>query len=612
MKILRNYTLVVDAQDVAGVVNALERAPVFSLDLETMGLDFKRHDIHGVALATADREFYVTLGAEKRLLELLPNLKSKPVFMHNGVFDMHFLGKYGVTLPLMLDTMVGQHLVDENNSLGLKSLARTKLGINDPLPDFQDLMGWAARIVGKKKLSDVTILDMPLGTVSEYAARDARLTFDLGQKTLYELDKDGLLEHFYNVEMPFLWVIKDIEETGFYIDQDKLAALDVEFQQKQAEALELFSRFAPGVNPNSDPQVREYLYSQRGFTPTRFTDSGKPSTDALSLARLLAKDTDGVVRALLLQSKYEKLINTYVRRFQSDVYDGRLYGNFNQTGTVTGRLSSSGPNLQNIPSQGDTGHKIKELFAAPDGHVFINCDYSQLELRVLAHYSKDENLLRAFSDNLDPHQMTVDRIQSLGYTISRAYAKRVNFGWAYGVGPRGLADQIEDGQVDAVIADPTKTLTRPSEKDTKTWLNGFEQAYPGAAKWKRAVLDLGRQLGYVRTIWGRRRHLPDLRERDRSLAGRAERQAVNSIIQGSSADIIKWSMLQIHPLLPHYGARITAQVHDELTFECPKETAKEFGDTVARIMRQSGEFFKLRVSLSADPGQGSSWADAKG
>jgi len=620
---MHNYSLVTDPQDVPAILQRLDRAKMFALDLETTGLDFKRDTIHGVSLATADQEWYVTLGAEQALYEPLKLLTKNPavqVIGHNIMFDLHFLGKYGVRPANIIDTMIGQFLIDENQTLKLKTLAHTKLGLPDDLPQFEDLLTRYGRLLKKKK-DDTTVYDIPLEILSEYAGRDSRFTYDLWLKTGYELQQDGMLSHFKDVEMPFTYVLMDMEESGFYIDQDKLAQLDVLFQTRNAEALELFLRLAGNINPNSSQQLAAYIYGTLRFTPTRFTDSGGPSTDALSLARLLGQDTTGSLRALMLHKRYEKLLSTYIERFKTDLFMGRLFGGFNQIGAVTGRLSSSGPNLQNIPSQGETGHLIKELFGVPTGYTFLDVDESQLELRILADRTRDEHLLQVFENNGDPHQLTMDMIKKLGYDIMRTDAKRVNFGWAYGVGPKGLADQIENAQVDAVLDDPTKTLRRPSEKDTKAWLDGFEKSYTGAARWKRKLLEYGEENGYVRTYYGRRRHLPDLKLRrivrnnphapERAQVGRAERQAINSVIQGGAADILKWAMLQIHPLMPQYGARMTAQVHDELTFEVPTEVKDEFGSLVSKYMTAAGEFFNMRVKLIADPGYGQSWAESK-
>ena len=523
MSILRDYNAVVDPQEVGGVLSALERAKTFALDLETTGLEFKTNDIHGVALATENQEWYVSLGAEHALLPGLKDLLARPeitMIGHNLLFDCHFLRKHGIDANRIIDTMVGQFLVDENQSISLKTLAGTKLGITEPLPDFNDLRHWAKRICNRRKLEDVTIYDIPFDTLAEYAARDARLTLDLWPITAHELDREGMMQQFIETEMPFVQLLMDMEEAGFYIDQALLTQLGIDFEAKKQAALDKWMELTGGVNPNSNKQLGEYLFSGR-YKPSLYTDSGAPAVDVLHLTRIKPDDKNGEITALLDYRKYDKLIGTYITSFQARLVMGRLFGNFNQTGAVTGRLSSSGPNLQNIPARGEDGSRVRELFAAPLGRCFVDIDYSQLELRILAHYCKDPSMLKVFAEGGDPHQTTLDLIAGLGYVIDRRAAKAVNFGWAYGISAKGLCDSIEK-----------ETGKRPEKKAAQSWLNGFARGYTYAPSWKRRVIEYATELGYVKTIGGRKRRLPDIQSRDEGLRGYAERQAVNSIIQG--------------------------------------------------------------------------------
>lgn len=600
--LLKNYTLVVDPEGVPDVMDHLSRVDTYALDVETSGLDHNRATIHGVALATEDREYYVCLGAEKALLPHLPDVvgSDKTLIMHNSSFDLHFLRRYGINPVNVVDTMLGQFLVDENQSVGLKNLARNKLGIREAIPDFDDLRRLAKRLTNKKKLEEVTVYDMPLDTLALYAARDGRFTFDLWGLTRRELHQEGMLDHFYNTEMPFMWVVTDMEESGFYIDRPALQVIGDEFRAKQQEALETWERLTDGVNPNSTPQLAKYLYEDMGYEVTRQTDKGAPSTDIMALTRLLPHDKNGAIKAIVDYRKFDKLVSTYIVAFENQLFNGRLYGKFNQTGTVTGRLSSSEPNLQNIPGRGEEGDQVRRLFRATPGYSMVVIDYSQIELRLLAHYTKDPRMLKVFEDGGDPHQTTVDLLLSLGYELTRKDAKQVNFGWAYGIGPRKLQDTIEKA-----------TGHRPTMEETKAWLDGFGKAYPGATRWKWRVIDAARELGFVRTIAGRKRHLPEITSLDRALAGAAERQAVNSIIQGSASDVIKYAMIHTQEPLRSFGGRLLAQVHDELVFEVPEPDAEEFSQVASRIMVRGGEFFNCRVELIAEPGIGPNWADSK-
>jgi DNA polymerase-1 len=600
--LLKDYRLIVDPADIPEVMEHLSRVPVYALDVETSGLDHMRASIHGIALASEDREYYVCLGAEKAILPHLHDVvgSDKTIIMHNASFDLHFLRRYKINPVNVVDTMIGQFLVDENQSVGLKNLARTKLGIREEIPDFKDLLRLAKRLTGRKKLEEVTVYDVPLDTLALYAARDGRFTYDLWNITHRELHQEGMLDQFNNVEMPFMHVITDMEEAGFYIDRPALQSIGDEFRAKQQTALDTWNRITNGVNPNSTPQLVRYLYDEMGYEPSRSTDSGAPSTDIMSLTRLLPYDKNGAVKAIVDYRKFDKLVSTYIISFENQMLNGILYGKFNQTGTVTGRLSSSDPNLQNIPARGEEGDQIRSLFRARPGYSMVVIDYSQIELRLIAHYTRDARMLKVFEDGGDPHQATVDLLTNLGYKLTRKDAKQVNFGWAYGIGPRKLQDTIEKA-----------TGNRPTMDEAKAWLDGFAKAYPGATSWKRAVIRAAQQIGYVRTIAGRKRRLPEINSSDRALAGLAERQAVNSIIQGSASDVIKYAMIQTQSPLKKVGGHLLAQVHDELVFEIPEADANEFASDAGRIMEHAGEVVKCRVNLIAEPGIGVNWSSAK-
>lgn len=258
--------------------------------------------------------------------------------------------------------------------------------------------------------------------------------------------------------------------------------------------------------------------------------------------------------------------------------------------------SSSSPNLQNIPSHGETGDDIRKLFIARNGYKIVNCDYSQLELRILAHYSKDENYIKLFQEGGDPHQQTADLVG-----VERSIGKTLNFAWAYGAGPRKLCDTIESSGYE-----------RPNQGEAKEWINGFEQARPALVQWKEDVIRWAKKLGYVRTIAKRKRHLQGIKSYDGATRGRAERQAVNSIIQGSASDIIKYASIVLYDTFKekHIDARIIGQVHDELLIEVKESQAEQAAKMTKQIMESTGKVFDLRVPLKADPGIDKSWFGA--
>jgi len=601
---LKDFRIVTEQDDLGEVARCLESQPFFALDTETVGLG-RNAPLHGVSLATADQEWYLCLGAEVAFMSLLAEVvKHTLVVGHNIGYDLHMLWRYGVQPPKIADTMIGQFLVDENQGLGLKVLAGTKLRLGD-VPDFKDLQRFGKQLTGKGKLDDVTVLDVPLDYAAEYSGKDTRMTYDLYQLTLHELHREGMTDIFWNTKMPFVQLLTDMEETGVWIDQPLLRDMEIEFTQIRDDALCRFLEISGGVSPTSNPQLAKYFYQDLGYEVTLTTSTGNPSVDMLALTRLKAQDKTGAVEALLTYRKYEKLLGTYIDSWKAKLVDGRLYGSFNQLGDSnddsdrlprTGRLSSSSPNLQNIPSRGDTGARIRELIAAPEGKVLLDCDYDQLELRIGAHYTKDDNLIRVFHEGGDPHQLTADLCG-----VPRHIGKVANFLIFYGGGPRKMADTIE------------KTgKPRPDIKETTAWLEAFGSAYPRIISWKQRVVEYARELGYVKTIGGRKRRLPDLKSPDKSLRGAAERQSCNAVIQGSAADIIEWAMLQMYPLLQQAGARLSAQVHDELLIETPIEVVDELGPEVARLMAAGGEHFNLRVPLATSPHHGKNWTEAKG
>ncbi len=258
--------------------------------------------------------------------------------------------------------------------------------------------------------------------------------------------------------------------------------------------------------------------------------------------------------------------------------------------------NSSDPNLQNIPSKGALAHSMRKVFAAQSrDDIIVDIDYSQIELRLIAHYTKDPSLMKVFFEGLDPHQMTADLVG-----VPRWLGKTLNFAVSYGSGPRTLGDTIEKSG-----------KPRPSEAESKGWLEGFGKAYPGISSWKRAAVDYARQLGYAKTIAGRKRRLPELTSYDRSTQGHAERQAISAIIQGSAADAFKWATVQFMPMVRWYDAKLTAEVHDEAVFEVPYECAEEFAQQVGGVMASIREQFNLRVPIEAAPSFGFNWGDAK-
>lgn len=607
-KHLHDYTLVTDSVEVPAVLNAISKQHKIAFDLETTGLDYNTGSIHGLSLATADREWYVSHHATKVILpelKTLFNSGKQLVIGHNLLFDLHFAGRHGVRPPKIFDTMIAEFLVDENQSLALKNLANTKLNFSEDLPSFKDMLKTTKALLHRKRIDLVSIYDIPLEPLAEYAALDARLTYDLHKIAEKELLDNGMHGIFTNIEMPFIYTLLDMESAGFYIDLALHTKLEVEFAEKKQAAVKLFHKITKTsanpdkdnfLNPDSSIQLSKLLFEEGEYTSTRLTGTGKPSVDIMALTRLKAQDKKGEIVALLDYRKFQKLERTYITPIGDKLYNGRLHSNFRRTGTVTGRLSSGGGvNLQNIPAKGEEGHQVRAMFRAKLGKVMLVVDYSQIELRLLAHFCNDPNMIQTFLDNEDAHQLTATRLG-----IKRGEAKAVNFGIPYGISARMLQDAIEKAGVE-----------RPELSDAEDWISGYSATYPNFPIWQKRVWSLTRRLGYVKTIGGRRRHLPEIYSDDGYVRSRAERQAVNAIIQGSAADIIQKAMIDIANIQDDYDARMLAQVHDELVFEVSHDDVDKFAKNVQHAMEVIGEEFNLRVPLIAEPGIGPNWSEAK-
>lgn len=592
--------LIDNPEQLGAIFNTISRSDLLAVDTETTGLDFTRDQLHGFSVAVPgdDLSWYIAGPALIPGLRALADVVKQPnklVIGHNYKFDAHFLRRHSVYPAKIADTIVAQWLVDENLELGLKSLAYTRLGY-DNLPTYGDLLMKMKRLRGVSSKNDVSIYDFPPEVIATYAARDAALTLELWQKLAFDLRSEGMEKHFWEIEMPFADALTEMEENGMFIDQVAVAELKNEWQGEADKLLARWNELTNGVNPNSGPQLRTFFFTTLKLPVQDKTKTGLPSTDDLTMQRLAPKDKSGSVEVLREYRKYQKLLSTYVSFMETAPVEGRVHGSFNHTGATTGRLSSSDPNLQNIPSKGALAHSMRKVFAAQSrDDIIVDIDYSQIELRLIAHYTKDPSLMKVFFEGLDPHQMTADLVG-----VPRWLGKTLNFAVSYGSGPRTLGDTIEKSG-----------KPRPSEAESKGWLEGFGKAYPGISSWKRAAVDYARQLGYAKTIAGRKRRLPELTSYDRSTQGHAERQAISAIIQGSAADAFKWATVQFMPMVRWYDAKLTAEVHDEAVFEVPYECAEEFAQQVGGVMASIREQFNLRVPIEAAPSFGFNWGDAK-
>jgi len=410
-----------------------------------------------------------------------------------------------------------------------------------------------------------------------------------------KLQEAELLELFQDLEIPLIEVLLWMERRGVLLDVDELRAQGKELEillEKTRE--ELFALAGGPFNPNSTPQVREILYERLKLPVLEKTKTG-PSTDAQVL-RDLAQYHEFPAK-LIAYRELEKLRNTYIEKLPLYVHPktGRVHTSFNQTGTSTGRLSSSEPNLQNIPAKTEVGVDIRRAFVAPPGKVLLGADYSQIELRVLAHLSGDEALIEAFQKGEDLHRRTASVLfgvpQEAVDSRMRNLAKRVNFGIIYGITPYGLS----------------RDMGIPQE-EAKALIEKFFQAYPKVAEFVEKLVEEASRTGYAKTLLGRKRPLPGLKNPERRGIGQDRRNAINTPIQGTAADLMKLAMLRVHRAwkdgkLP---AEMILQIHDELVFEVAKEDAEEAGRMIREIMENVWE---LRVPLKVDVKVGQNWSE---
>lgn len=589
-----DHTCVTDEVAFERLLGELRGADAVAVDLETTSADPLSAEIVGVAVAWETGEgYYVPVahayaGAPEqipleRVLEgLRPILEGErpEVLGQNLKYDMQVLGRYGIALRgIRLDTMLAHWLLHPDaTSHSLEAIARDTLGVR--VQSYRELVAGG----------QVTMAEVPLEQASPYAASDAEVVVRLRDPLEFALREAELHDLLISLEIPLIEVLARMEERGILLDVDVLRDQGVELEtQLERLRASLFDLAGGPFNPGSIPQVRDVLYGRLGLPVLARTKTG-PSTDAQVLRDLATHHDFPAV--LIAYRELEKLRNTYVEKLPKYVHPrtGRVHTSFHQTGTATGRLSSSEPNLQNIPSRHEVGVDIRRAFIAPEGRVFLMADYSQIELRVLAHLSEDEALIGAFRQGEDLHRATASRLFGVAPervdARMRSLAKRVNFGIVYGISPFGLARDlgIEQGEARELIA-------------------RFFQAYPEVRAYMDRLIADARAKGYARTLLGRRRPLGAGRSRGR---GAEERNAINTPIQGTAADIMKLAMRAVHRLWTEgeLRAELILQVHDALLFEVDEDEVAYTSEVVVRAMEG---VWPLHVPLRVDTKAGPNW-----
>ncbi len=592
----RDYHIVDTPEALEGLVEKLSAVPSFVIDVETTG----RHPMHaglvGISISWQQgRACYVpvghSMGTQLPLAQVVEGLK--PLIQdpgvakvaHNGKYDMMVLAQHGIELKnLSFDTMIAAYLLGEK-ALGLKSLAFSRLGIE--MTPISDLIGKGAK--------QISMAYVDIATAARYACDDANITGMLAGLLEGELKGEGLWDLFSRVEMPLVPVLLAMERNGVALDRDSLWAMSQGLGQRMIELeAEIYNLVGHRFNINSTQQLGAVLFEELRLPGGRKTKSGY-STDASVLDGL--RGVHPVIEPLLEYRQLTKLKSTYIDALPvlTNPQTGRVHTSFNQTGTTTGRLSSSDPNLQNIPIRGELGRQVRQAFIAGDGHLLLGADYSQIDLRVMAHLSQDPNLLAAFQRDEDIHAATASQV--FGVSPSqvtpdmRRVAKTVNFGVIYGMSEFGLEQATE--------------LTR---EEASQFISTYFEKHPGVKTYIEATKLLARQRGYVETILGRRRYIPEINSSNAQVRAAAERMAINMPVQGTSADIIKLAMVSLHQEMERRGLEsgMILQVHDELVFEVPQGELEEMRGLVEEIMPRAME---LSVPLKVQVKAGKNWGE---
>ncbi len=614
-------------QQLDDLVKKLNAAELIAFDVETSSLDKLSAELVGISLAIKPPVgYYIPVGhisneAQKsrgqlKLFAGEPELAAGQLPLktvidalrapmtngkiakvaHNAKFDWMILHRHGLDVePIRFDTMIAEWLTDPSSKhLGLKDLSRHRLGI-----EMQEI----TELIGKGK-NQRTFAEVGIEAAAPYAAADADVTLRLVAPLKVELKEKGLLD-LMDMETRLICVLAEMEFAGIKIDTDFFASFGKELEDRVNELeKEIYEIAGEPFNINSTQQLSVILFERMGL-PTdgvKKNKSGSYSTAVGVLEKLKVMDEDGIIDRILEHREISKLKGTYVDAFPLLVADdGRIHTSFRQTGAVTGRLSSNSPNLQNIPIRSALTRRVRKGFVAQEGWHFLAADYSQVELRILAHVSDDKTLLDAFHQNLDVHTATAASVFGVDLDAvtfeQRLFAKRVNFGLMYGMGAFRLARET-----DLTLA------------EAENYIKAYFEQFPGVRDYLDGSKQLARRQGYVETLLGRRRYFPIFMREGRSnrqYEASAEREAINHPIQGTAADIIKLAMLNLDDALEKggYRARLLLQVHDELMLEVPDDELDSVTELVKTTMRNA---FKLKVPLKVEAEVGKNWLEIKG
>ena len=594
------FVLVNTGEMLAEVCNQIRKAGHCAIDTETTGLNPRESQLVGISVCVEEgTAYYIPFGhvtIEKQLsrelvFELLrPLLEDASIkkYLHHAKFDALMLSYAGISLKgIAFDTMIAASLiVEEGQGKGLKALSEYYL--QEPMTSF-------AEMVKKHKYKNFSLV--PLGLATDYAAADAHQTFRLVRLFEKELHDRGLYDLFTGLEMRLMQILLEMELTGIGLDIQELTSINLEvtrqIQAVEAQIKELLDPEYAQINLQSPKQIEELLFVRLQLPVVKKTTSrGAYSTDQEVLSALAQLHP---VPALIMKYReLSKLKSTYLDALAECIYEktGRVYTTFNQTLVATGRLASSEPNLQNIPVD---QFALRGAFKPKPGYVYLSADYSQIELRVLAYLSQDETLIKAFAEKKDIHALTAAGLFKVPLDQvtheQRQLGKRINFSILYGLTAHGLSKDIGI-----------------SHSLAKTYIENYMAQYPGVVAWMDQVIEKTKEKGYVETLWGRRRCLPGIYERNKTLFDQAKRYAINTVAQGTAAEIMKWGMIHLDEALTKQSpsAHMILQIHDELLLEVPREDAPQLEKLVAQVLEQVVEW---NVPLVVTTRRGNSWQE---
>ncbi len=592
------YQLIDTEEEMLRIFSIFKTKKILSLDTETTSTSPIDAELVGLSFAVEEHEaFYVPIPANReealRIVNIFKPLYEDPQILKVGQnikYDLEVLRNYNIHLAgPMWDTMIAHYLIQPELRHNMDYMAEVYLNYQTVHID---------ELIGPRGKNQRSMRDLSPTEVYEYACEDADITLQLKNKLEPELKKYDCEHLFYDIEMPLMPVLAEMEMTGVVLDTQSLAQTSKELTERMNQIEhDIYELAGHAFNISSPRQVGEVLFTELKIVEkAKKTKTGQYVTSEEVLQQLRTKHP--IVGKILDYRGLKKLLSTYVDNLPTLInpHTGHIHTSFNQTITATGRLSSSDPNLQNIPVRGEDGKEIRKAFVPEPGCLFFSADYSQIELRVMAHLSGDEAMIEAFRSGYDVHAATAAKVYKKEIDDvtrdERTKAKRANFGIIYGITVFGLAERLDI-----------------SRDEARQLIDGYFETFPRVRDYMEQAKQTARQQGYVTTLFGRRRYLPDINSQNATVRGFAERNAINAPIQGTAADIIKVAMIRIFRRFQQEGIRskMILQVHDELNFSVLPEEKEQ----VERIVLEEMEHaFEMKVPLVADSGFGQNWLEA--